>query len=77
MPSVTAVDSLLKQMAAARGSSIEGVVNAALRRYLKINYSGVGSAPNWRPRARPGAQVGAQDWAVIRLTPKGVRPSHI
>jgi two-component system KDP operon response regulator KdpE len=50
MPNVTvlvpsSVDSVLKQMAAARGSSIESVVHAALSDYLKINYSGVGSAP--------------------------------
>jgi hypothetical protein len=45
MPSVAAIDSVTNQMAAARGSSIESVVNAALNHYLKINHSGVGSAP--------------------------------
>jgi two-component system KDP operon response regulator KdpE len=81
VPLPLSVDSLLKQMAAARGSSIESVVSAALSHYLKVNHSGVEGAPadDQAPHAcirigdielDPARRLVRKIGVVIRLTPK-------
>jgi DNA-binding response OmpR family regulator len=76
----SSIDSILKQTAAAQGSSIESVVNSALSDYLKINYPGVNRAASHRDAPEASIRIGDIDLdparrqvrkmgVLIRLTP--------
>jgi hypothetical protein len=82
------IDSILKQTAAAQGSSIESVVNSALSDYLKINYPGVNRTASHRDAPEASIRIGDIDLnparrqlrkmgVLIRLYTRGVRSSAL